>query len=203
LKSLARSYYLAVTAALILASACMKPAPTAQQITTPLCARLNNVYILHHGTDSAMLWIPNCFAPGDSSSPNDSLVEHERNMAQVIVTISDSADSIIYVYNNHTYQYPGFNSTTLWYGNYTGGLAPERSYKLQLSGTTLFGTTFTYSGTVSLIRYFSYKGITGPSTGVPVYCDSCCFNSQWTGSNFEIPASPDTLLLNNSYLRCQ
>ena len=125
---------------LLLASCKPEPAPiiTVQQ----LCPNYNPVYIEHYGTDSAMFWIPNCFAPGDSTSPNDSLVEFERNMAQIVVTIRDSVDSILMVYDNHTFQYPGFSNHTVWYGNYYNGAAPERSYNLKVTGTSLFGTNF-------------------------------------------------------------
>ena len=136
-----------------------------------------------------MFWIPNCFAPGDSTSPNDSLVEFTRNMARVMVTINDSVDSILMATNVQNYQYPGFASRTVWYGNYYGGPAPEKSYNLKVTGTTLYGTTFTMYGTISLLRYFFSNSVDPSVSKVFIHCDTCTFNAQWNGhnANFQLP----------------
>jgi hypothetical protein len=173
-----------VLACLIVAclGACQKLPP---QITTvqQLCPYGNNVYVVHEDHDSALFWIPNCFAPGDSTSPNDSLVEYERNMAQLIVTLHDT-DTTVLIYDNHTFQFPGFAQHTIWYGSYYGKPAPERCYLMTVTGTTLFGTSFQMQGTVSLLRYFFGKDSSGITTPIAVRCDSCFFNSQWNGSDF-------------------
>ena len=54
-----------------------------------------------------------------------------------------------------------------------------------------------------LDEYFSYKGISGGLANFPVKCASCYFNTQWGGSNVNSPTSPDTLLTNNNYIKCQ
>ena len=185
---------LAIIAAAIVVS-CQK-LPTAAQAVPHLCPYGNPVYIISRDNDSAMYWIPNCFAPGDSTSPNDSLVEFGRNIAQTIVTITDSLNNII-VYDVHNFQYPGFNSHSVWNGNYLGGPAAEKCYLLQVRGTTLFGTSFNISGTVSLLRYFFGRDGTAPyypvhvqsdslapNTPVLIKCDSCFFNTQWNGTGF-------------------
>jgi hypothetical protein len=148
-----------------------------------LCPYGNGVYIIHADNDSALLWIPNCFAPGDSTSPNDSLVEFERNMAQVTVVLHDT-DTAVLIYDNHTYQFPGFQQHTIWYGNYNGYPAPERCYLMTVTGTTLFGTSFQMQGTVSLLRYFFGNDSSGLTTPIAAKCDSCFFNSQWDGTDF-------------------
>jgi hypothetical protein len=196
-------YVTGIVACLMLAQC--TPQPSSTITVQQLCPNYNSVFIEHHGSDSAMYWIPNCFAPGDSTSPNDSLVEFERNMAQVIVTIRDSVDSILMVYDNHTFQYPGFANHTVWYGNYTGGPAPERSYQLQVTGTTLYGTNFTLYGTVSLLRYFFGNDtvLTHPSK-VLINCDTCTFNSQWSSStnNVNLQLSTDEHFVPDTYHQC-
>ena len=179
---------------LMLAS-CIKEKSSVVRIQQ-LCPNYNPVFIEHHGNDSAMFWIPNCFAPGDSTSPNDSLVEFERNMAQVVVTIRDSIDSLEMAYNNQTFQYPGFASRTVWYGNYANGAAPERCYNLKVTGTTLYGTTFTLYGTVSVVRYLFGKTGIDNIHKVLLNCDTCSFNSQWNGSNadYQLPNGEQFLL---------
>ena len=159
------------------------PEPSSVVRVQQLCPNYNPVFIEHHGNDSAMLWIPDCFAPGDSTSPNDSLVAFTRNIAQIIVTINDSIDSILMTYTVQNYQYPGFAGRTVWYGNYYGGPAPEQSYNLKVTGTTLYGTSFTMYGSVSLLRYFFGKNPDPSVAKVFVHCDTCTFNSQWNGSN--------------------
>lgn len=191
-------HFVGVSALLLLLSAC-QPEPIAVATVQQLCPNYNPVFIEHHGTDSALFWIPNCFAPGDSTSPNDSLVEYERNMAQIIVTIRDSVDSILIVYDNHAFQNPGFNSHTVWYGSYYGQAAAEKCYNLKVTGTSLYGTSFCMYGTVSLLRYFfGNDSVSANYAKVFIHCDTCTFNSQWNGSNvnYQLPTNehfvPDT-----------
>ncbi len=170
--------------AVVVISSCIK-LPTPDTTVQRLCPTGNPVYVVSRDNDSAMYWIPNCFAPGDSTSPNDSLVEFERNIAQAIVTITDSANNII-AYDLHNFAGTGFNSHKVWNGNYLNTKAAEKCYLLQVRGTTLFGTSFNLTGTVSLLRYFfgnDTAGVRG-TRQVLVKCDSCFFNSQWSGSNF-------------------
>jgi hypothetical protein len=168
-----------------------------------LCPNYNPVFIEHHGTDSAMFWIPNSFAPGDSTSPNDSLVEYERNMAQVIVTIRDSVDSILMVYDNHSFQNPGFASHTVWYGNYYGGAAPEKCYNLKVTGTSLYGTNFSLYGSVSLLRYFFGNDTVGATISkFLINCDTCTFNSQWNGHNVNLQLPTDEHFVPDAYHQC-
>ena len=193
-----KKYFVAIASVCLLLASCMKDT---MQVATiqQLCPGYNAVFIEHHGNDSAMFWIPNCFAPGDSTSPNDSLVAFEKNLAQVIVTIKDSLNNTVMVYGNHTFQNPGFSNHTVWYGNYYGLPAAEKCYSLKVTGTTLFGTAFTIYGTVSLLRYFFGNGAATGAAKVLVNCDTCNFNSQWSGSNvnLQLPAYehfvPDTL----------
>lgn len=195
-------YFIAIASFCLLLAACT-PEPTPGVNVQQLCPNYNAVFIEHHGSDSAMFWIPNCFAPGDSTSPNDSLVEYERNMAQIVVTIRDSVDSILMVYDNHSFQYPGFANHTVWYGNYYAGVAPEKSYQLKVTGTSLYGTNFTLYGTVSLLRYFFGNDTTSahPSKFL-VNCDTCTFNSQWTGSNVNVQLSTDEHFVPDAYHQC-
>jgi hypothetical protein len=167
------------------------PLPKTQLITQQLCPAFNPVFVEHKDNDSAMYWIPNCFAPGDSTSLNDSLIEFGRNLAQVVVTITDSSATppVIIAYDNHAFQNTGFVSHTVWYGNYSNSPVPEKSYSVTVTGTTLFGTNFSLNGTVSVLRYFFGKSATGTINPVLVYCDTCLFNSQWsgTGVNPQLP----------------
>ena len=195
-----KSFVIVGLLCLMLASCIKQPVSIVR--VQQLCPNYNPVFIEHHGNDSAMFWIPNCFAPGDSTSPNDSLVEFERNMAQVIVTIRDSVDSIDMVYDNHSFQYPGFASHTVWYGNYYGGAAPEQSYNLKVTGTTLYGTTFTIYGSVSILRYFFGTSIDPVTTKVYIKCDSCNFNAQWSGSNADYNLSTDEHFVPDAYHIC-
>lgn len=195
-----KSLAVVVIACLMLAS-CL-PEPVSVVRVQQLCPKYNPVFIEHHGNDSAMFWIPNCFAPGDSTSPNDSLVEFTRNMAEVIVTIRDSVDSILMAYNVQNYQYPGFASRTVWYGNYSGGPAPEQSYNLMVTGTTLFGTSFTMYGSVSLVRYFFGRVADPLVTKVLINCDTCTFNTQWNGNNANYQLSTDEMFVPDAYHIC-
>ena len=187
---------------LILASC--KPVPPEVASLQQLCPNYNPVFVQHIGNDSAMFWIPNCFAPGDSTSPNDSLVEYERNMAQVIVTIIDSIDSIPMAYSNQTFQNPGFASRTVWYGNYGYNLvAPEKCYNLKVTGTTLWGTTFTMYGSVSLMRYFFNNDTTGSNyEKIYAHCDTCTFNTQWSGSNVNLQLPTHETFVQDAYHQC-
>jgi hypothetical protein len=198
------SKYLAPVVFMCLLLACCKPEPTPPLSVQQLCPNYNPVFIQHYGSDSAMYWIPNCFAPGDSTSRNDSLVEYERNMAQVIVTIRDSIDSIQMVYDNATFQTPGFASRTVWYGNYGSGLvAPEKCYTLKVTGTTLWGTNFTMYGTVSLLRYFfGNDTATAKASKVFIHCDTCTFNTQWNGSNANFQSSTGEHFVPDAYHQC-
>jgi hypothetical protein len=162
----------------VLWMASCKPIPTTTLAAQQLCPKANPVYIAHVGNDSAVYWIPNCFAPGDSANYNDSLVEYCRNIAQANVTITDSLNNII-VYDTRSFQYPGFQKNTVWYG----GTSAEKCYLLNVSGTTMWGDTFHVQGTVSLLRFFFGNDTVNLKTPVYVKCDSCLFNSQWNGTN--------------------
>ena len=194
-------YLIGVVSVLLLLAAC-KPEPVPSVSIQQLCPNYNPVFIERHGNDSAMFWIPNCFAPGDSTRPNDSLVEYTRNMAQVIVTIRDSVDSILMVYDNHTFQNPGFASHTLWYGGYYGLAAPEKCYNLKVTGTTLYGTGFSMYGTVSLLRYFFGKDSLATGAKILVNCDTCTFNSQWNGSNVNLQLPTGEHFVPDNYHQC-
>jgi hypothetical protein len=167
-----------------------------------LCPMYNPVFIEHHGNDSAMFWIPNCFAPGDSTSSNDSLVEFTRNMAQVVVTIRDSVDSILMAYNVQNYQYPGFASRTVWYGNYNYVPAPEKCYNLKVTGITMYGTTFTMYGTVSLLRYFFGRVADPAVSKILINCDTCNFSSQWNGTNVNYQQSSGETFVPDAFHVC-
>ena len=193
--------YVGIACVLFLLSACT-PEPVTTVALQQLCPNYNLVFIEQHGSDSAMYWIPNCFAPGDSTSPNDSLVEYERNMAQIIVTIRDSVDSILMVYDNHTFQNPGFASHTVWYGGYYGQAAAEKCYTLKVSGTTLYGTNFNMYGTVSLLRYFFGKDSLTTGARVLVNCDTCAFSSQWNGSNVNLQLPTGENFVPDSHHQC-
>ncbi len=188
-------------ACLLLASCVPEKAvlPTSVKI---LCPAYNPVFIEHHGNDSAMYWIPNCFAPGDISSPNDSLVEYERNLAQVITTITDSSNNVVMVYDNHAFQNPGFSSHTVWYGGYYGEPAPERCYYLKVTGTTLFGTAFTINGTASLLRYFFGNDTVSNVSKVVINCDTCTFNTQWNGANVSLQLPTHENFVPDTYHQC-
>lgn len=191
----------AVSVVCMMLTSCL-PEPVPVVRVFQLCPKYNPVFIEHHGNDSAVFWIPNCFAPGDSTSPNDSLVMFEKNLAQVTVNIRDSVDSIQMVYYDATFQYPGFASRTVWYGNYYSGAAPERSYNLKVTGTTLYGTTFTMYGSVSLLRYF-FGTVADPSvTRVFIHCDTCTFGSQWNGSNTNYQLPSDEHFVPDAYHVC-
>ncbi len=194
-------YWLGIVSVLLLLAAC-KPEPVPVVTIQQLCPNYNPVFIEHHGNDSAMYWIPNCFAPGDSTSANDSLVEYTRNMARVIVTIRDSVDSILMVYDNHSFQNPGFASHTLWYGGYYGLAAPEKCYNLKVTGTTLYGTGFTLYGTVSLLRYFFGKDSTTNAAKILINCDTCTFNAQWNGSNVNLQLPTGENFIPDSHHQC-
>ena len=195
-------YWVIITVVCMLMASCT-PEPVQVNTLQQLCPNYNPVFIEHHGTDSAMYWIPNCFAPGDSTSFNDSLIEYERNMAQVTVTIRDSVDSILMVYDNHSFQNVGFASHTLWYGNYYGGTAPEKCYNLKVTGTTLFGTNFTMYGSVSLLRYFFGNDTTLTSRAkVLINCDTCTFNSQWNGNNVNLQLPTNEHFVPDAYHQC-
>ena len=186
----------------LLLASCM-PETTVQPVSLKiLCPAYNPVFIEHHGNDSAMYWIPNCFAPGDSSSPNDSLVEFERNLAQVITTITDSTNGVVMVYDNKTFQNPGFWTHTVWYGSYYGQLAPERCYYLKVTGTTLFGTSFSMNGTVSLLRYFFGNDTVPGVSKVVVNCDTCTFNSQWSGTHVNLQLPTHENFVPDAYHQC-
>ena len=194
--------FVGIAFALLLLAAC-KPETVATVTLQQLCPNYNPVFIEHHGSDSAMYWIPNCFAPGDSTSPNDSLVEYERNMAQIIVTIRDSVDSILMVYDNHTFQNPGFASHTVWYGGYYGRAAAEKCYNLKVTGTTLYGTNFSMYGTVSLLRYFFGNDTANTNyTKIFAHCDTCTFNSQWNGNNVNLQLPTGEHLVPDPYHQC-
>jgi len=182
---------LALVAAVITVS-CIKE-PTPYNAVQKLCLSGNPVYVIHRDNDSALYWIPNCFAPGDSLSPNDSLVEFEKNIAQAIVSITDSQNNVM-VYDVYNFQGTGFGSHKIWDGNYEGNPAGEKCYLLQVSGTTLFGTSFNLTGTVSLLRYFMKYDTLGIKNKSLIKCDSCFFNTQWSGSAF------NPLLPNNENL---
>ena len=194
-------YLVGVISVLFLLAAC-KPEPVPVVTIQQLCPNYNPVFIEHHGNDSAMYWIPNCFAPGDSTSPNDSLVEYTRNMAQVIVTIRDSVDSILMVYDNHSFQNPGFASHTVWYGGYYGQAAAEKCYNLKVTGTTLYGTNFSMYGTVSLLRYFFGKDSLTNAAKILINCDTCTFNAQWNGSNLNLQLPTGENFVPDSYHQC-
>ncbi len=191
----------AVVLVCVMLASCL-PEPTKVVRVQQLCPNYNPVFIEHHGNDSAMFWIPNSFAPGDSTSINDSLVDFTRNMAQVIITIRDSIDSIPMVYSVQNFQYPGFASRTVWYGNYYAGAAPEMSYNLKVTGTTLYGTSFTIYGSISLLRYFFGKGIDPSVAKVFVHCDTCNFNAQWNGSNVDYQLPTGELFVPDAYHIC-
>jgi len=184
------------------------PSCTTEPVQTialqPLCPNYNPVFIEHHGNDSCMYWIPNCFAPGDSTSPNDSLVEFERNMAQVITTIYDSTvtPAVLMVYDNKTFQTPGFASHTVWYGNSDGLVAPEKKYSLTVTGTTLFGTSLSMKGSVSLLRYFFGNDTVRHSSKILVNCDTCTFNAQWTGTNVNLQLPTNEHFVPDAYYQC-
>lgn len=167
---------------LMIMAACQKLPPQLSTVQK-LCPYSNPVYIYRYNGDSAVYYIPDCFTPGDSSSVNDSLTEYVRNIAQAIVTITDSSNNII-AYNNYAFPYPGFWNHKVWDGNYNGSPANERCYVLNVTGTTLWGNSFTLSGSVSLLRYFFGDDTSHITTPIDVRCDSCTFNSQWSGSNF-------------------
>jgi hypothetical protein len=195
-------YFVGLVAVLLCLAGC-KPEPVTIASVQQLCPNYNPVFIEHHGHDSAMYWIPNCFAPGDSTSPNDSLVEYERNMAQVIVTIRDSIDSILMVYDNHSFQTPGFASHTLWYGGYYGQPAVEKCYNLKVTGTSLYGTNFTMYGTVSLLRYFFGNDTAATNYAkIFVHCDTCTFSSQWNGSNVNLQLPTNEHFVPDAYHQC-
>jgi hypothetical protein len=181
---------------LLLVAACQK-LPTQLSTVQRLCPNSNPVYIDYADGDSAVYYIPNCFTPGDSSSVNDSLTEYTRNIAQAMVTITDSLNNII-AYNNYAFPYPGFSLHKVWDGNYNNSQANERCYVLNVRGTTMFGNSFTLTGSVSLLRYFFGDDTSKLITPIDVRCDSCTFNSQWSGSNFnrQLPSGinfvPDT-----------
>ena len=193
-------YFVPIAVVCSMLASCMQDA-VKPVIVQQLCPDYNPVFIEHHGNDSAMYWIPNCFAPGDSSSPNDSLVEFERNMAQVVITITDSANNIVMVYDNKTFQNPGFAGHTVWYGNYYGQAAAEKRYSLKVTGTTLFGTAFSMNGSVSLLRYFFGKDSTSKAK-VLVNCDTCTFNSQWNGSNVNLQLPTNEHFVTDAYHQC-
>ena len=106
------------------------------------------------------------------------------------------------VYDNHTFQNPGFASHTLWYGGYYGLAAPEKCYNLKVTGTTLYGTNFSMYGTVSLLRYFFGKDSLATANKILVNCDTCTFNAQWNGSNFSPQLPTGEHFVPDNYHQC-
>ncbi len=146
---------LVILLVLLAITACQKLPPQLNTVQR-LCPNSNPVYIYYADGDSAVYYIPNCFTPGDSSSVNDSLTEYTRNIAQAIVTITDSFNNII-AYNNYAFQYPGFSNHKVWDGNYNGRAVNERCYLLSVKGTTLFGNSFSLTGSCEFIALLFWR----------------------------------------------
>lgn len=185
-------YILYTAIALLTTLSACQPEETDEPQTEILCQNFQPDYVYANNGDTARCWVPNSFTPNQNGI-NEFFCAYGYNIqygGSMVVR-----DGSVIVYQNDTII---GNNHYGWDGKINGQKSPRKNYYYAITGTDVFGHSFTLNGEVSVIDSIGITGITW--TDVKVNCDTCTFGAQWDGRMYNSTMPPNEFFVGGECL---